>query len=261
MNYFDFNLKTRLFEGLVFFFLMTTGPASSQVFPQSFNPSSFQWYSKPAEKWEEALPVGNGRLGAMIHGRVAEEIIQLNEETYWSGGPYSTVVKGGHVHLDSIRKLVFSGEMLKAHNLFGRHLMGYPVEQMKYQSMANLVLKSTGDGAVQDYKRWLDLETGIAGVSYIREGVRHSRELFSSQPDQVIAIRLTADKPGSVSFTANLRGVRNQAHSNYGTDYFRMDGDGDHTLVLTGKSSDYLGVQGKIRFEARLDVQIGRAHV
>ena len=255
MNYFDFNLKTRLFEGLVFFFLMTTGPASSQVFPQSFNPSSFQWYSKPAEKWEEALPVGNGRLGAMIHGRVAEEIIQLNEETYWSGGPYSTVVKGGHVHLDSIRKLVFSGEMLKAHNLFGRYLMGYPVEQMKYQSMANLVLKSTGDGAVQDYKRWLDLETGIAGVSYIREGVRHSRELFSSQPDQVIAIRLTADKPGSVSFTANLRGVRNQSHSNYGTDYFRMDGDGDHTLVLTGKSSDYLGVQGKIRFEARLDVR------
>ncbi|MFM7194746.1 MAG: glycoside hydrolase N-terminal domain-containing protein, partial [Bacteroidota bacterium] len=227
----------------------------AQEFPRQIDPANLQWYTRPAEKWEDALPVGNGRLGAMVYGRVEEEIIQLNEETYWSGGPYSSVVKGGHEKLKEIQQLVASGQMMKAHNLFGRHLMGYPVEQMKYQSLANLVLQFKGESTSTEYKRWLDLRSGVAGVTYLRNGTRFFREVFSSFPDQVIAIRLTADKPGAISFTANLRGVRNQTHSNYGTDYFRMDGYGDHGLLLTGKSTDYLGVEGKIRFEARLDVQ------
>ncbi|MFM8349261.1 MAG: glycosyl hydrolase family 95 catalytic domain-containing protein [Bacteroidota bacterium] len=227
----------------------------AQEFPRQIDPANLQWYTRPAEKWEDALPVGNGRLGAMVYGRVEEEIIQLNEETYWSGGPYSSAVKGGHEKLKEIQQLVASGQMMKAHNLFGRHLMGYPVEQMKYQSLANLVLQFKGESTSTEYKRWLDLRSGVAGVTYLRNGTRFFREVFSSFPDQVIAIRLTADKPGAISFTANLRGVRNQTHSNYGTDYFRMDGYGDHGLLLTGKSTDYLGVEGKIRFEARLDVQ------
>ena len=99
------------------------------------------WYTKAAAKWEEALPVGNGRLGAMVYGKTDEEIIQLNEDTYWSGGPYSTVVKGGYKVLPTIQQLVFDGELLKAHNLFGRNLMGYPVEQQKYQSLGNLHLR------------------------------------------------------------------------------------------------------------------------
>ena len=102
--------------------------------PQIFNPSTLLWYTSPAKKWEEALPVGNGRLGAMVFGKYKEERIQLNEETYWSGGPYSTVVKGGHKVLPEIQKLVFEEKYLAAHNLFGRHLMGYPVEQQKYQA-------------------------------------------------------------------------------------------------------------------------------
>jgi len=227
----------------------------AQDFPASFDPSTFQWYKKAAEKWEEALPVGNGRLGAMVYGRSEEETIQLNEETYWSGGPYSTVVKGGHTRLKEIQQLVFSDQLMKAHNLFGRNLMGYPVEQMKYQSLANLVLQFGGSGPVEEYRRWLDLRTGITAVSYRKEGVRYYREVFSSSPDQVIVVRLTADRPGSISFTANLRGVRNQTHSNYGTDYFRMDGHDDHGLILTGRSTDYLGVEGRIRYEARMDLR------
>lgn len=221
----------------------------------SFDPATVAWYRKPAAKWEEAMPVGNGRIGAMIYGRTDEEIIQLNEETYWSGGPYSTVVRGGHEKLPEIQRLVFNGEMLKAHNLFGRHLMGYPVEQMKYQSLANLHLTFPGSAQATDYARWLDLRTGIAGVSYQVGSVRYLREVFASQPDQVIAIRITADRPGSISFTANLRGVRNQTHSNYGTDYFQMNGRDQNGLVLTGKSTDYLGVEGKLRYEARLEVR------
>lgn len=116
----------------------TTDQISSRI----FNPSTLLWYDQPARKWEEALPVGNGRLGAMVFGKNKEERIQLNEETYWSGGPYSTVVKGGYQYLKEIQQKVFDGKFLEAHNLFGRQLMGYPVEQQKYQSLGNLHLFS-----------------------------------------------------------------------------------------------------------------------
>ncbi|MBL0055344.1 MAG: glycoside hydrolase family 95 protein [Chitinophagaceae bacterium] len=219
---------------------------------KTFNPSTLLWYNTPAKKWEDALPVGNGRLGAMVFGKNGEERIQLNEETVWSGGPYSTVVKGGYKVLPEIQQKVFAGKYLEAHNLFGRNLMGYPVEQQKYQGLANLHLFFKGQDSVSDYKRWLNLEDGVSGVSYSAGGIRYQREVFASAPDQVIVIRIRADKPGSISFTANLRGVRNQTHSNYATDYFRMDPYGSDGLVLTGKSADYMGVEGKLRYEARI---------
>lgn len=130
--------------------------------------------------------------------------------------------------------------------------MGYPVEQMKYQSLANLHLFFKNQDSITNYKRWLNLEDGVAGVTYSANGVTYQRQVFASAPDQVIVVRITADKPNSISFTANLRGERNQAHSNYGTDYFQMDPYGNDGLVLTGKSTDYLGVAGKMRYEARI---------
>ncbi len=225
---------------------------SGKIEKKIFNPSTLLWHDKPAKKWDEALPVGNGRLGAMVFGKNGEERIQLNEETYWSGGPYSTVVKGGYKVLPEIQRLVFEEKYLAAHNLFGRNTMGYPVEQMKYQCLANLHLFFKKQDSVINYKRWLDLETGISGVAYISNGIAYQREVFASAPDQVIVVRITADRPGSISFTANLRGERNQAHSNYATDYFRMDNYGNDGLMLTGKSADYMGVEGKMRYEARL---------
>ncbi len=223
-----------------------------KISARAFNPGSLLWYAEPAKIWDDALPVGNGRLGAMVFGKHGEERIQLNEETYWSGGPYSTVVKGGDKVLPQIQKLVFEEKYLAAHNLFGRHLMGYPVEQMKYQCLANLHLFFKNQDSVTDYKRWLDLENGISAVSYTAEGITYQREVFASAPDQVIIVRITANKPGSISFTANLRGERNQTHSNYATDYFKMDPFGNDGLILTGKSADYMGVEGKMRYEARI---------
>ncbi|PUZ30591.1 glycoside hydrolase family 95 protein [Chitinophaga costaii] len=224
---------------------------AEKIADKTFNPSTLLWYNKPAAKWEDALPVGNGRLGAMVFGTTGEETIQFNEDTYWSGGPYSTVVKGGYRALPEVQKLVREGEYLKAHNLFGRALMGYPVEQQKYQSLAELHIFFPNKEST-DYKRWLDLETGITAVSYKTGNVLLKEEVFASAPHQVVAIRFTADKKGSISFKAQLRGVRNQAHSNYATDYFRMDGSGTDGLVVTGKSADYLGVEGKLRYEARI---------
>src|SRR5215203_2257396 len=228
---------------------MQTMPRGPGAIP---DPSTSIWFSTPAAKWDEALPVGNGRLGAMVFGGVEEERLQLNEDTYWSGGPYSTVVKGGYKFLPEIQRLVFAEKYLDAHNLFGRNLMGYPVEQQKYQSLANLHLFFDHGKEISGYRRSLDLRDGVTTTTYSVADVRYKREVFASAPDQVIVVRLTADRPGRITFTANLRGVRNQAHSNYGTDYFRMDPVGSDGLAVTGKSADYLGVAGRLRYEARV---------
>jgi len=225
---------------------------SKQIDSKTFNTGSVLWYEKPAQKWEEALPVGNGRLGAMVFGKHGEERIQLNEETLWSGGPYSTVVNAGSEVLPEIQRLIFEGKPIEAHKLFGRHLMGDPVEQMKYQCLANLHLFFDDEKDVTDYKRWLDLETASTHVEYSAHGIRYRRDISASAPEQVIAVRLTADKPGQVSFRAQLRGVRNTAHSNYGNDYFRMDGIGNDGVMINGKSADYLGVDGQLRYRAQL---------
>lgn len=218
----------------------------------NFDPSSYLWYTTPAKAWEEALPVGNGRLGAMVFGNHGEERIQLNEDTYWSGGPYSSVVQGGKEILPEIQRLLFAGQPIAAHKLFGRHLMGYPVEQQKYQSIGNLHLFFENQKEVTDYHRALDLQTGITRVSYKANNVNFERSVFSSAPDQVIAIRLTADAAQSISLKASLRGCRNAAHSNYATDYFRMDGVGQDGLMIRGKSADYLGVTGALRYQVQL---------
>ncbi len=243
----------------LFLFLTVSFGLSAQEVPmplaienKDFNPATLLWYETPAAAWEEALPVGNGRLGAMVFGKYGEERIQLNEETYWSGGPYSTVVEGGAEVLPDIQKYLFEGEPIKAHKLFGRHMMGYPVEQQKYQSLANLHLFFENQEEVTAYKRWLDLETGITCVEYTVGDITYKREIVSSEPDQVILVRLTASKPGSISFRAQLRGCRNQAHSNYATDYFRMDGVDQDGLMVHGKSADYLGVEGALRYKAQL---------
>ena len=124
----------RLFHGVILAALATAAAAQPPAAPVSSSSSpspTTLWYAHAAEKWENALPVGNGRLGAMVFGRTDEEVIQLNEDTYWSGGPYSTTVAGGARDLPEIRRLIFAGDLVKAHQLFGRSLMGYPVEQQK----------------------------------------------------------------------------------------------------------------------------------
>jgi alpha-L-fucosidase 2 len=256
MRIWTFDRSTRLAHLLaVAGFVLAFGSipcAAPQGAPAVSKLATLVWYTHPADKWENALPVGNGRLGAMVFGKTDEEQIQINEETYWSGGPYSTTVKGGYKALPEIRTLIFNGELIRAHRLFGRHLMGYPVEQQKYQSLGNLVLKFEGSDPVSNYRHELDLDTAVATTTYEQGGVRYTREVFVTPVDQVIVVRLTADAPGMVSFTAQLRGERNDAHSNYATDYFQMDGYGTDGLIVRGKSADYLGVAGTLRYQSRL---------
>lgn len=244
------------FQGLIVLLFLNTScnrqPAGSLLDEVKIKPATTLWYQHPAEKWENALPVGNGRLGAMVFGKVDSERVQFNEETYWSGGPYSQTVMAGYKMLPEIQSLIFRGEYVKAHKLFGRYLMGYPVEQQKYQSMGDLILNFNHGPEVENYRLELDLSEAIVNMTYQKDGINFKRQIFCSPVDQVIVIRLTADKPSSLSLVANLRGCRNQAHSNYATDYFRMDGYGQDGLILRGKSADYLGIKGQIRYEAQL---------
>lgn len=233
---------------------MTYGQAQqdsmfADITNRKFDPATLLWYDSAAARWTDALPVGNGRLGAMVFGKSDTERIQLNEDTYWTGGPYSSVVQGGSAYLKKVQQLVFDEKWQEAQKLFGRKLMGYPVEQQKYQPLGNLLLFFDHPGKTMNYRRWLDLTTGITGARYTRNGITYHQSVLASVPDQVIVVRLWADRPGGISLTANLRGVRDQAVS--ATDYFQMGSSGNDELVLTGKSADYLGIKGQLRYECR----------
>ena len=214
--------------------------------------SSLLWYRQPARVWNDALPVGNGRLGAMVFGGIVDEHVQLNEETLWTGGPYDPVVKGASRALPEIRRLLFAGDSPRAHDLFGRSMMGMPYEQMKYQPLGDLLLHFPGHERATNYRRELDLDEAIVRVTYVLDGVTFTREVLSSAVDQVLVVRISADRPGAVTFSAELHGVRNPAHSNYGTDYFQMDGVSPNGLRLTGKNTDYLSITGRLTYEARV---------
>ena len=240
---------------IVLIWLPLAHPASLQAQSEQDFSNLQMWFDEPASQWEHALPVGNGRLGAMVFGGTERERIQFNEETLWSGGPYDPVVEGAHESLPEIQRLLFEGEFAKAHDLFGRTMMGVPYEMMKYQPMGDLWLDFPGHEEASNYRRELDLDEAIARTTYTVDGVTFVREVYSSAVDQVLVVKITADQPGSVSFSANMHGIRNPAHSNYGTDYFQMDGLAPNKLRITGKSSDYLGIEGQMRYEARLEAR------
>lgn len=242
-------LRTRVSRLVRPFLVLTVLSANSAIAQRG--PLSI-WFRQPAKEWGHALPVGNGRLGAMVFGGTAKEHIQLNEETLWSGGPYNPVVKGAHKALPEIQRLLFAGDVPKAHDLFGRTMMGVPYEQMKYQPLGDLLIAFPGHDSVTNYRRELVLDSALARVSYVVNGVTFTRTVFSSAPDQAIVIRLSSSRPGALTFAATLHGVRNAQHSNYGTDYFQMDAVAPDGLRITGKSSDYLGIAGRLTYEARL---------
>lgn len=163
------------------------------------------WYQQPAAEWNEALPIGNGRLGAMIFARVFEEKIQVNEDSIWYGGPLNRNNPDALKNLDKIRRLIFGGELEKAENLAALALSGVPYGQRVYQTLGNInIFFKDKAGEVEDYYRELDLNKGIVNVSYKYNGTIYKREIFSTAVDQLIVIRLTADKSGKITFNLNL---------------------------------------------------------
>lgn len=166
--------------------------------------SGVLWYRQPATKWVEALPVGNGRLGAMVFGGVPEERIQFNESTLWTGEPRDYSHPGASNHLVAIRQLLFDGKQKEAEVLAMKEFMSVPLRQMAYQPFGDVRLQFPGHDHAEDYRRELNLDEAVARTSYRVGEVRFEREVIASAPDGVIAMQLTADKPGAISFSVGL---------------------------------------------------------
>lgn len=171
------------------------------------------WYAQPAAKWEEALPIGNGHMGAMIFGGTASERIQFNEDTLWKGKPHDYVRAGAGDQLAEIRRLVFEGKAGEAGKLAKEKAISDPVRQMPYQPFGDLRLTFPGHWNVTDYRRELDLDSAIATTTYRVGDVEFKREAFASYPDRVIVVRLTASKPGQISFTLRMDSPHTNAQS------------------------------------------------
>jgi alpha-L-fucosidase 2 len=159
------------------------------------------WYRQPAERWVEALPVGNGRLGAMVFGGVALERLALNEDTLWSGGPRDWDNPGARDVLPEARRLIFAGEYHQA-DAQVKQMQG-PYNQ-SYLPLGDLRLTFAETAAHNSYRRALDLDSAVASMSYTIGDATITREVFASAPDQAIVIRLACDQPGRLSFTASL---------------------------------------------------------
>ena len=163
------------------------------------------WYRRPAKQWTEALAIGNGRMGGMVFGGVDHERIQLNEDTLWAGGPYDPSNPEALAALPEVRKLVFEGKYVEARNLIGEKMMARPMREMAYETVGDLLLEFPGFSSVKNYRRSLNLDTAVASVEFEADGVKYTRQMFASAVDQVIVVRLAADKPGKISFTASMR--------------------------------------------------------
>ncbi len=162
------------------------------------------WYDKPAAKWDEALPIGNGRLGAMVFGTLPAERLQLNEDTLWTGIPRDYTHPDAAKFLPEIRKLLFEGKQKEAEKLAGQTFMSVPLRQELYQPLGDLAIEFAGHEKAEEYRRDLDIDSAVATVRYRIGDATFTRQALSSAPDQVIVVRLTCDKPGRIAFTAKM---------------------------------------------------------
>ena len=220
---------------------------------KEINPSLNLWYDKPAISWTEALPVGNGRLAAMVYGGTENETIQFNEETLWSGQPHDYAHPGAYQSLDKIRQLLWDGKQNEATKLGNEQFMSQPFGQQCYLPFGNILLNFPGHENATNYKRKLDLEDAISSVAYDVDGVKYKREILASNPDQAIVLHFESSKKGALNFSIGL----DSPHSNYAV---YVEGD---EIILKGKANNYpkeLDYVGKpypeslLTFEARIKV-------
>jgi alpha-L-fucosidase 2 len=211
-------------------------------------------YTRPAAEWVEALPVGNGRLGAMVFGGIHQERLQLNEDTLWAGGPYDPANPDALAALPEVRRLIAAGDYAAAQALAQQKLMAKPIRQMPYQTVGDLLLTFGGGDAAVGYRRELNLDTAVARTEYTLGGgpwaVTQVREVFASPVDQVIVVRLTASQPahsgsgGPLAFTLGAQSPQ-QANSRTA---------GNDTLILEGRNGGAENIPGALKFQARVQV-------
>ncbi len=219
--------------------LATPNPVGAQL---ATKPQSL-WYDGPATQWVEALPLGNGRMGAMVYGGTARERIQFNEATIWTGGPHDYARPGAHRYLPRLRELLHAGNQAEAEALAQVQFMSAPIRQRAYQAFGDLRIDLHGvdSASVDGYRRELDLDSAIATTRYRSRGITHVRQAIASHPGNVIVLRLTTDRPGGLSFVVTPR----SAHR-----WYMRKVIGPDQLSMRGIVED-----GVIQFEARLLVR------
>jgi len=211
------------------------------------NTSLKLWYDQPSgTTWENALPIGNGRLGAMVYGNVDTEIIQLNEHTLWSGSPNRNDNPLALDSLSEIRKLIFDGQQKEAERMANRVILSKRSHGQMFEPAGDLHLSFYGHENFTNYYRELDIEKAVAKTSYKVAGVTYTREILASFPDRVIVIHLTASKPNSISFTAF-----------YSTPLPNVEikATGSGQLAFSGTTIDHEGIKGMIKYKGIVQIK------
>lgn len=203
------------------------------------------WYKKPAEYWVEGLPLGNGRIGAMVMGNPHRERVQLNENTVWAGSPYRNDNPAALEALPEIRKLIFEGKFGEAEWLASKKITSQTAHGMPYQTVGNLYLAFPGHENYSEYYRELNLETAVATTTYKVAGVTFKRQVFTSFVDQVCIIRITADKPNKLNFAVSFDRPAQ-------VDISTKD---KNSLIMRGTTSDHEGIKGQVKFHAVTKIQ------
>jgi alpha-L-fucosidase 2 len=202
------------------------------------------WYKEPASQWVEALPLGNSRLGAMVFGGVQKDEIQMNEETIWGGGPHDNNSTKALEALPEVRRLIFEDQKKEAENLVNAKIKSSK-QGMPYQTAGSLFLTFQGHENSSDYYRELNLQTAVATTRYKVNGVKYTREYLSSFSDNVIVIRLTANKKGALTFSASYSSpMKNEISFNR------------NKLIMRQFGSKHEGVKGAIRAESQTQIKI-----
>lgn len=204
------------------------------------------WYRQPAKVWEEALPLGNGRLGAMVFGGVTDERLQLNEDSLWDGYPLDTSNPDALKALPQVRKLLFEGKNKEAEALAGGNMMGRPAGVRPYQSLGEVLMETPAGAPVSAYRRTLDLTTAVATVAYTQNGTAFTREMFASAPAGAIVSRFTASKPKSINFRLTLKRQKDAKCLAHPT--------ANNAILLRGQidCKDAKGEQRGLRFAAQV---------
>ncbi len=208
------------------------------------------WYQEPALVWDEALPIGNGRLGAMIYGGVAKDAIQFNEETLWTGQPHDYARKDAYKQLNTIRQYLNENNQSKAHQLANAKFMSTPIGQQAYQPFGNILLEFPDHTNATNYQRDLSLSDALATVSYQVGTVSYKREFIASAPDNAIIIHLSASQNAALNFTVGM----DCPHISK-----QITVEGKQRIVLSGKANNYTGKpnypSSKINFESILYIE------
>ena len=204
------------------------------------------WYDRPAQYWNEALPIGNGRLGAMVYGNVFSDRLQLNEETIWAGQPNNNANPEALEYLPKVRQLVWEGKYKEAQDMATAHVQSKTNHGMPFQPFGDLYINFPGVGNYTNYYRELSIDSARAITRYTINGVQYQREYISSFSSNVITVRLTASKKGMITFNAQLTSPHQDVN-------IKSEGD---EILLSGTSSNHEGLKGKVNFTGRVTAKL-----